>query len=100
MPTRSVILKKGYLQKLIDNYEDCIYLEQLAKKADIHINTLKTGNKGLPISVNSINKIANHFNIQNYFIENSILTEEEAKQSLKKRKEVPSIMRKKNDQHN
>ena len=52
-------------------------------------------NKGVPIAVNSTKKIADYFGIQERYIENSILTEEEAREFLKKqvkKYDIPQIM--------
>ena len=95
MPSRSVKLKEGYIEDLMNNYDDCNELHQLVKKIKMHVNTLRRMNQGIPIAVNSIKKIADYFGIQERYIENSILTEEEAREFLKKQPkkyDIPQIM--------
>jgi len=96
MPARTIKLKKGYIEDLMNNYNDCTELHELAKKIPkMCVNTLKTMNKGGSISVNSTKKIADYFGIQERYIENSILTEEEAKEFLRKKSkkyDIPQIM--------
>jgi len=98
MPAKTVILKEGYIEDLMNNYDDSTALYQLAKKSKVSINTLKTMNRGGSISVNSTKKIADYFGIQERFIENSILSEEEAEEFLKapqflKKSNIPKIMK-------
>ena len=103
MPLATTSLKKGYLKDLIIKYDhnNSKNLVEFSKIIGINITTLRAINKGQKVTIEkSIKKIADYFNIKKCFVENSILTEKEAKEFLKKRKEVPSIMRKNNDQHN
>ena len=96
MPAKTVILKEGYIEDLMNNYDDSTALYQLAEKSKVSINTLKTMNRGGSISVNSTKKIADYFGIQERYIENSILTEEEAREFLRKKckkYDIPQIMK-------
>lgn len=95
MPARSVKLKEGYIEDLMNNYDDCTELHQLAERIKMSVNTLRRMNQGIPIAVNSTKKIADYFGIQERYIENSILTEEEAREFLKKqvkKYDIPQIM--------
>jgi len=98
MPARTIKLKEGYIENLMNKYDDSERFDVLAKKSKVSINTLKTMNKGGSISVNSTKKIADYFGIQECFIENSILTEDEAKDFLEslrflRKDNIPKIMK-------
>jgi len=103
MPTKTVILKEGYIEDLMNNYDEASTIHELAgkikaKKNKLNDKTLHKANEGKPVGLNTLKYIADYFGIQERYIQNSILTEEEAEEFLKasqflKKSNIPKIMK-------
>ena len=103
MPTKTVILKEGYIEDLMSNYDEASTIHELAgkikaKKNKLNDKTLHKANEGKPVGLNTLKYIADYFGIQERYIQNSILTEEEAEEFLKapqflKKSNIPKIMK-------
>ena len=103
MPTKTVILKEGYIEDLMSNYDEASSITALAgkikaKKNYISSYCLLRANEGKPVGLNTLKYIADYFGIQERYIQNSILTKEEAEEFLKapqflKKSNIPKIMK-------
>ena len=103
MPTKTVILKEGYIEDLMSNYDEASSITALAGKIKAKNNYISSycllrANEGKPVGLNTLKYIADYFGIQERYIQNSILTEEEAEEFLKapqflKKSNIPKIMK-------
>tara|TARA_R110000787_G_scaffold159291_2_gene273053 strand:+ start:1091 stop:1408 length:318 start_codon:yes stop_codon:yes gene_type:complete len=101
MPHSTTYLRKGYLKDLVKKYDhnNSKNLADFSRNIGINITTLRAINKGEKVQIKTtIKKIAEYFGIKDCFIENSILTEQEAKDFLEslinKKNNIPNIMKK------